>query len=145
MPHRDVRTIYEIMNYQFMFGPDLLVAPVVREGVTSKTVYLPEGKWHQFFTNEVYEGSRMYEFDTPLDLIQVFVRDDRIIPVSKEVGENVEQTTASGIEFLIFGKNAEGQLYLDDGVSLDYRKQKYGLYTITPELDLQLVHGSEFA
>jgi len=61
---------------QFMFGPDLLVAPVIREGVRSRTVYLPEKiTWRDLWSDEAHEGGVELEADAPLSRIPVYVRE----------------------------------------------------------------------
>jgi len=60
---------------QYMFGPDLLVAPVMEEGVTVRSVYLPEGEvWTESYTGKVYEGGQTVVAEAPLAVIPVFVR-----------------------------------------------------------------------
>lgn len=61
---------------QYMFGPDLLVAPVWRSGDRSREVYLPKGRWRSWWDpSETYRGRRTITVDVPLDHIPVFVRD----------------------------------------------------------------------
>lgn len=60
--------------YQYFFGRDLLVSPVVQEGVSRWSVYLPEGEWLDWWTKQVYMGNQTYEIDAPLDKIPVFFR-----------------------------------------------------------------------
>lgn len=63
---------------QYMFGPDLLVAPVMAEGVTERVVYLPEGEsWTESYTGEKYEGGQIVLAKAPMDIIPVFVRGDK--------------------------------------------------------------------
>ena len=47
------------LDDQYMFGPDLLVAPVLKPGVTARHVYLPEGTWYDWHTDEVVVGPRL--------------------------------------------------------------------------------------
>lgn len=62
----------------YMFGPDVLVAPVVHEGARSRQVYLPEGEsWVQAGTGKVYDGGRSYAIDAPLNTLPVFLRGGR--------------------------------------------------------------------
>lgn len=61
---------------QYMFGDDLLVAPVVVEGAFSRKVYLPKGTWTNIFTKEVFEGGRNYEVSAGVHEIPVFMRED---------------------------------------------------------------------
>ncbi len=66
---------------QYMFGPDLLVAPVWRTGARSRQVYLPAGTWRNYWnTSEVYQGPQTLSVDVPLDLVPVFVRDGATVP-----------------------------------------------------------------
>ena len=61
---------------QFLLGPDLLIAPVLTAGATSRTVYLPAGaSWTDAATGETRPGGTTVEAPAPLDRIPVFVRD----------------------------------------------------------------------
>lgn len=60
---------------EYMYGPDLLVAPVLHAGQTRRNVYLPEGDdWVESATGKEYAGGQRVEADAPLDVIPVFVR-----------------------------------------------------------------------
>ncbi|MBQ7783919.1 MAG: glycoside hydrolase family 31 protein [Oscillospiraceae bacterium] len=62
---------------EYMFGSDLLVAPVMEEGARERNVYLPEGaKWTDAYTKKVYEGGQTVTVPAPLNVIPVFMRDD---------------------------------------------------------------------
>lgn len=61
---------------QYMFGPDILVAPVLYAGETRMEVYLPKGaEWTDGWTGQKYEGGRTVTVDTPMDQIPLFWRD----------------------------------------------------------------------
>ena len=62
---------------QYMFGPDVMVAPVLYANQRERQVYLPAGTWKQLFTKEVYEGGKICEVAAPLAYIPVFVRNNR--------------------------------------------------------------------
>jgi alpha-glucosidase (family GH31 glycosyl hydrolase) len=62
--------------YQFMLGRHLLVAPVTEPGALTWKVYLPEGGWTSFWTQQEEQGPKWIEVDTPLDRIPVFVKID---------------------------------------------------------------------
>lgn len=69
---------------QYMFGPDLLVAPVMEMGMRSRSVYLPGGlKWTEAKSGKVYEGGQRVEVDAPVDVIPVFVREGRSYEIYK--------------------------------------------------------------
>ncbi len=64
---------------QYLFGPDLLVAPVIREGARSRTVYLPAGDWLHLPSNQVHHspaGGSRPEIAAPLGQPPVFARTD---------------------------------------------------------------------
>lgn len=68
----DDKKSWEIED-EYMFGPDLLVAPVMYEGQTSREVYLPAGRtWRDVRTNKTYEGGATITVDAPLSVIPVF-------------------------------------------------------------------------
>ena len=63
---------------EYMFGPDILVAPVMEEKVTQRSVYLPAGAaWTDANTGEVYRRGQSVVVPAPLDIIPVFFRDGK--------------------------------------------------------------------
>lgn len=66
--------------YQYTFGRDLLVCPVVEPGAQSWPVYLPEGQWTSLWTRERFTGGRVIEVPAPLDTLPVFVRQGAEVP-----------------------------------------------------------------
>jgi alpha-D-xyloside xylohydrolase len=61
---------------QFMFGPDVLVAPIGELGARTRTVYLPASSdWRHAVTGETFKGGDSHEVDAPLEWIPVFVRE----------------------------------------------------------------------
>jgi alpha-glucosidase (family GH31 glycosyl hydrolase) len=67
---------------QYMFGPDLLVAPVWRVGERRRDVHLPRGRWRSYWdpAAAAIRGPRIVTVDVPLDTIPVFVRDGAVVP-----------------------------------------------------------------
>lgn len=62
----------------YLFGPDVLVAPVCYEGARSRQVYLPAGaSWALANTGVFYDGGQSYEIDAPLSTLPVFLREGR--------------------------------------------------------------------
>jgi len=73
--------VYSIGD-QYLFGPDLMIAPVIEEGADSRAVYLPLGaSWIDAKSGERFEGGETLTVDAPLDTIPVFFRDGASIPV----------------------------------------------------------------
>ena len=81
-------TLGKQTQYQFLFGPSLLVAPVYQNTAMDAEgndvrhgIYLPEGTWYDYFTGERYEGNRIINsFDAPLWKIPLFAKAGAIIP-----------------------------------------------------------------
>lgn len=71
---------------QYMFGPDILAAPVVYEGAGSRTVYLPMGEeWVNVWTEEDLEGGRTVEVEAPISQMPLFIRKGGKVASVKEV------------------------------------------------------------
>lgn len=119
---------------QFMFGENILVAPILYEGETLKTVYLPEGTWYNYFTNEKFEGKKYYKMKCEIDEILIFVKEGSIIPTYQEKYKNMENRP-SKITLKIYGEKASCIHYFDDGISKEYLKGKYNLTKILFEND----------
>lgn len=67
---------------EFMFGPDLLVAPVLYEGARAREVYLPEGSsWKEVSTGNIHQGGKRIVSDAPIENIPLFIRDGAYLPI----------------------------------------------------------------
>ena len=67
---------------EFLFGPDILVAPILEYGARSRRVYLPKGvDWRDAWTEERIEGGRWIEAEAPLERIPVYIRGERKLPI----------------------------------------------------------------
>ena len=77
----DDEKAYDVED-EYMFGPDILVAPVVEKGARKRRVYLPKGvTWKHWRTHEIYEGGEWIECDAPLNSIPVFLREGVTISI----------------------------------------------------------------
>ncbi len=63
------------LGEQYMFGDDILFAPIVERGQTEKKVYLPEGSWVLARTKEAYEGGKEYTVKAEIDEFVAFVKE----------------------------------------------------------------------
>lgn len=110
---------------QFMLGPDLLVAPAPEaESPYPYAVRLPAAGWYDYWTGLRTAGAETRE--TPrLDRLPVFVRPGSILPRQPLV-QSTRQVPSGPLELALYpGPVCRGQLYLDDGVSFDYRRGAY--------------------
>ncbi|XZK97373.1 glycoside hydrolase family 31 protein [Clostridium perfringens] len=124
------------MREQFMLGENMIVAPVLYEGERSKTVYLPKGSWFNYFTMEKLQGGKWYKLPCELDEILVFVKEGSIIPTYNKKFRNVKERP-NNILLKVFGENAKGFYYNDDGHTMEYLEGKYTY------MDITVVDGKE--
>jgi alpha-D-xyloside xylohydrolase len=69
---------------EFMFGPDILVAPVLYEGARARKVYLPKGaSWKNAYTGKCHDGGVEFECEAPLEIIPIFLRDGAELPMNE--------------------------------------------------------------
>jgi alpha-D-xyloside xylohydrolase len=116
---------------QFMFGPAMLVNPVVKAGATSRSVYLPgAAKWYDFWTGVSVSGEQTIHADAPLDRIPLYVRAGSILPLGPEI-EFVGQNAAGPVEVRIYpGEDGDFDLYEDSGDSYDYERGEHAIIPI---------------
>jgi alpha-glucosidase/alpha-D-xyloside xylohydrolase len=110
---------------QYLWGRDILVAPVVEKAATSRPIYLPRGNWYDFWTGNVVEGGR--EINRPVDLetLPLYVRAGTLLPlgpVKQHTGENLDHPLSLSI---YPGADASFLIYEDDGRSFNYRKGEW--------------------
>lgn len=74
---------------QYLFGDDMLIAPVTGDGQRRKEVWLPGGKWYHLFNGRVYEPG-VHQIPAPPGEPPVFVRAGAVLPVYSEIGRNIE-------------------------------------------------------
>jgi len=111
---------------QFMFGRDILVAPVVKSQATQRSVYLPKGDgWTDIWSGEQYEGGQKISRDVNLALMPLFVRQGTIMPW----GPNVQYSSASNwdnLEIRIYpGADGQFTLYEDERDNYNYEQGRF--------------------
>jgi len=75
---------------EFTYGDKILICPVFEQGQKSRKVYLPKGKWYDFWSHELVDGGQELVVATPLETIPIFVKAGSVIPeypVMQYVGE----------------------------------------------------------
>ena len=107
---------------EYLWGRDVLVAPVLEKGATSRQVYLPAHSWYDFWTGERIEGGREISRNVDLETMPLYVRAGSILPLGP-VKQFVHQETDEPLTVAIYpGADASFLLYEDDGKSFNYRK-----------------------
>ncbi|MBW4026718.1 MAG: glycoside hydrolase family 31 protein [Acidobacteria bacterium] len=115
---------------EYMFGPALLVAPVVEQGQTTREVYLPAGTdWYNYWTNEKIRGGQTITVQAPIDTIPLFVKAGSILPLGVPVESTHDKQPLAKIR-VYPGANAEFTLYNDDGATYNYEKGEDQITTL---------------
>lgn len=110
---------------QYLWGPNLLIAPVIEKGARVRRVYLPRGDWYDFWTGERLEGGREVVRDVDLATMPIYARAGSIVPfgpVKQYTGQEVDEPLSVSI---YPGGDASFLLYEDDGKSFNYRKGEW--------------------
>lgn len=118
----------ETGKLSYMFGKELLVYPVYEKFATSWEVKLPEGKWFDFWNDEILNGNSVYRINCGLENIPLFVKTGSIIPM-RNYARSIERGNNDTLTLHIYsGANTTFELIEDDGTSNDYLK---GIYSKT--------------
>jgi|APAga8741244001_1050109.scaffolds.fasta_scaffold02883_2 alpha-glucosidase len=113
---------------QYMFGDSMMLAPVVKQGQTSREVYLPEGvNWTDYWTGKEYNGGQTITMEAPLGQLPIFVKKDSIIPTRAVQQYTDEKPLTNLVLDTYVDKNATYTFYEDDGKTEDYKKGAYNL------------------
>lgn len=117
------------IDNQFLFGEEILVAPVLKKGERVKQVYLPEGEWIDFNDKKtIYSGGQTIAYRAPLGVIPMFVKKASIIPMMP-VMQYIHQQKDYPVFVHIFpnyeDESCSFELYEDEGENLDYLRNIY--------------------
>ena len=115
-------------DHQFMYGRELLIAPVVKKGAVTKNLYLPEGNWIDYNDKRTaYTGEQWITVNTPLDRIPLFVKAGSIIP-TMPVMQYIGEREVYPVTFEVFPAHTGKvtfELYEDDGENLGYLRDEF--------------------
>jgi alpha-D-xyloside xylohydrolase len=113
---------------EYLFGKELLVAPVVKEGATSRKVYLPgQQPWYDFWTGERLAGGQTIDAPAPLDRIPVYARAGSIVPFGP-VKPYADAPSDQPVEIRVYpGADGSFGLYDDSGDGYGYTHDDYSL------------------
>lgn len=111
---------------EFIFGEHILVCPIQEPNAQGRRMYLPRGKWHNFWTKECVEGGMERWVDAALDVIPIFVKEGAIIPkypVQQYVGE--KEITTLTLDVYYKEGTEKSAVYEDAQNGYDYTKGEY--------------------
>jgi alpha-glucosidase/alpha-D-xyloside xylohydrolase len=109
---------------EFLWGRDLLIAPVYRKAATTRDVYLPPGDWYDWWTNARSAGGQTVTRAVDLPTMPIFVRAGAIVPVDP-VRQYTSQPVSEPTTIRVYrGANGQSMLYDDDGISQDYLRNR---------------------
>jgi alpha-glucosidase (family GH31 glycosyl hydrolase) len=132
---------------EFLWGPSLLVAPVVEKGAMKRLVYLPGGDWFDFWTGQRIQGGREITREVDLGTMPLYARAGSIIPIGP-LRQYVDEKVDEPLTIRIYsGNDAAFLLYEDDGRSFNYRQGEWMGIQMTwnnlgRRLSLRLAEGS---
>src|SRR5262249_21794251 len=113
------------LGTEYLWGREMLVAPVDEKGMTERKLYLPEGDWYDFWTNEKQAGKREVVRKVDLATMPLYVRAGAVLPLDPVRQYTAEPTTESTTIRVYPGKDGDCRLYDDDGTSLGYTKGQF--------------------
>jgi alpha-glucosidase/alpha-D-xyloside xylohydrolase len=132
----------------YLWGRDILVAPVTMKGATKRTLYLPPGDWWDFWNGECVAGGRDVTREVDLETLPLYVRAGAIIataPVKQSTGER----SSESLTLTVYpGHDGTATLYEDDGLTLGHQRGAWQAFDMswterTRRLRLSLASGSQ--
>lgn len=111
------------LNDAFMFGPSVLVSPVLEYKATKRKVYLPSGQgWYDFYTGQFLKGGQDIQADAPYERMPLYIKEGSILPTGPDLQYTAEKK-ADPLTILVYtGKDAVFSLYEDEGTNYNYEK-----------------------
>jgi len=118
---------------EMMLGPSLLVAPVVEPGVLKRSVYLPAGAdWYHYWTGTFISGGQSVTVPAEWGRPPLFVRAGSVLPVNIAPQHFAQPADARAFEVYPLPDDGgfAGEVFEDDGVSFDYRRERRVLWSV---------------
>jgi len=143
----DEKAYWYAYQNQYMFGDNLLVAPVSCKQNAIK-VFLPAGGWYRLSSGKYYNGDTEVTVDAPLNDLPVFAKASGIIPMQSVVQSTSRKPSPTLDLHIYYGDKLGSFLYYeDDGITYAYEKETFYKRTITfdpvkKSISLSKVEGS---
>lgn len=120
----EAKEAYEVPN-EYLFGSELIAAPITkpvsrRTRMASADVWLPEGRFTDIFTGQIYKGGQKLRLFRDTSSIPVLAKEGAILPLSVNDRTN-DSTNPQELELYIYRGNGNFTLYEDDGATMHYR------------------------
>ena len=107
---------------QYLWGRDLLIAPVYQKGAKARELYLPAGEWHDFWSGRRHKGKQRIVREIDLATMPVFVRAGAILPIDP-IRQYSSEAVKEPLTIRVYpGADGQWQMYHDDGASNAYLK-----------------------
>lgn len=126
---------------QYMWGDDIMVAPVLDKGVKNRNVYLPKGNWYDLWNHQFLTGDSTINVALTLDKIPVYIKAGSMIPTAPKVQSTSYYTTENiKLTYYVGEEDSQTQLYFDDGkTNHAYDRGLYELVTIAAQVNAQAI------
>lgn len=111
-------------DQQYMFGRQLLVAPITTQGATSKAVYLPTGEWYDFWNGGRASGPGTKTYAAGTDTIPVYAKAGAIVPLNLNASYQLGGTIGNSVEtytnlvFRVYPSGTSSYDYFEDSANL---------------------------
>jgi alpha-glucosidase len=110
---------------EVLLGDAVLAAPVCRPGQRERDVYLPAGRWYDWWGGTAYDGPVDESVAAPLDRLPLFGRGGTLVPLATVDGHG--QANDELLTLRVFPGDGAGWIYDDDGESFEYRRGVFAL------------------
>ncbi len=117
-------------DLQYMLGEALLIAPIYDES-DERSVYLPPGKWLDFWTDSVHDGGKNLRVECALDRMPIFVRAGAILPTMVSARRIPEGAISPLIVEVYPGGAGDTTLYEDEGETVFSYREDAGGFRLT--------------
>ena len=115
---------------EFVYGDKILVCPILEPNAKGRRMYVPRGKWYNFWTDELVEGGREMWVDADIDSVPFFIKEGAVIP-KYPIQQYVGEKKMDDITLDVYYKNGKekSELFDDAHDGYDYKKGRYSLRT----------------
>lgn len=127
-------TVTYTLHDQVMLGEALMAAPIYRPGRTHREVYLPDGMWFDWWTEECIKGAVHILADAPLERMPIFVRAGAIIPMGP-VLNYTDERPLDPLTLDLYPGDGTFTLYEDDGHTFAYEQGQFCITRFTLHLE----------